>query len=115
MTTRWLLNDPGALKELAERLSRCREVTKHDRGSEPEAWTLAHTFHDLEESFRKFLDDLLPELLSPNVSESETYELLLDIGEELRHILYHIKDPQFFRYLVNVADQVDDETSGSGP
>ena len=32
-------------------------------------------------------------------SEAAIQNALLDIGEELRHILYHIKDPKFFDYL----------------
>ena len=32
-------------------------------------------------------------------SEAAIQNALLDIGEELRRILYHIKDPKFFDYL----------------
>lgn len=50
-----LLRDQTALKRLAERLSQCLEVTKYDQGDEKEAGVLAHSFADLEESFRMFL------------------------------------------------------------
>jgi hypothetical protein len=64
-----------------------------------EAATLAHAFSDLEVSFRKFLDEQLPRLVTAKVSPGEVKDLLLDIGEELRHILYHIRDPKFYKYI----------------
>jgi hypothetical protein len=99
MSGRRLLGDAVALKALAERLSTCKAVTKFGAGEEREAWTLAHAFADLEESFRRFLEEQLPRLAQGQSAESEIHDLLLEIGEEFRHILYHIKDPKFYRYL----------------
>ncbi len=100
MSSGGFLSDPANLRNLAERLSRCRAVTRFDIGEDQEAWTLAHAFADLEQSFRKVLDDQLPRFLQEELSENEINELLLDIGEEFRHVLYHIRDPQFYRYLL---------------
>jgi hypothetical protein len=99
MSGRRLLRDGADLKVLAERLAQCKEVTRFDEGEECEAWTLAHAFADLEESLRTFLDEQLPRLTEGQLEASEIHELLLEIGEEFRHILYHIKDPKFYRYL----------------
>ena len=99
MSGRRLLCDAVALKALAERLSTCEAVTRLDEGEEREAWTLAHALGDLEESFRKFLEDQLPRLTEGQLEASQIQDLLLEIGEEFRHILYHIKDPTFYRYL----------------
>jgi hypothetical protein len=99
MNERRLLGDAVVLKGLAERLSTCKAVTKFDVCEEREAWTLAHAFADLEESFRRFLEEQLPRLAQGQLKESEVHDLLLEIGEEFRHILYHIKDPKFYRYL----------------
>jgi hypothetical protein len=99
MKSDYLLGDPEAWKRLAENLARCEEVTKFDRGQDQEAWTLAHAFADLEESFRKLLENYFPKLLAPEIECGLIHDVLLDIGEELRHILYHIKDPRFFAYL----------------
>lgn len=88
------------LKHLAERLSTCPEVTKYDEGEDEEAWTMAHAFTDLSSSFATFKDKLLPQLLRDEASPARINTLLLEIGEEFRHILYHIKDPRFYRYLV---------------
>lgn len=37
--------------------------------------------------------------MSKKMSGDEIDELLLDVGEEFRHIIYHIKDPKFYDYL----------------
>ena len=99
MSNRRVLQDVTDLKTLADHLSKCPDVTRLDQGDEKEAWTLAHTFGDLEESFRKVLEEQLPRLTQDQLEVSEIYELLLEIGEEFRHILYHIKDSKFYRYL----------------
>lgn len=96
---RRFLNDASNLKELAERLSKCKSVTKFDTDKEKEAWTLTHAFSDLEESFYNFLEKQLPRLLQKDLNEKEITNLLLEIGEEFRHILYHIKDARFYCYL----------------
>lgn len=94
-----VLRDQTAIKRLAERLSQCPEVTKHDRGEEKEAGVLAHSFWDLEESFRTFLNEQLPRLINDRATPAELCDILLEIGEEFRHILYHIHDPKFYHYL----------------
>ena len=99
MSGQQLLEDTAALKALAERLAQCKAVTRFDADEEHEAWTLAHAFADLEESFRRFLEEQLPRLTSGQLTGPEIYDLLLEIGEEFRHILYHIKDPKFYQYL----------------
>ena len=89
------------VKRMAERLSKCPEVTRFDEGQHKEAWGLAGSFADLEDSFRAFLDDQLPKLGEDNLKPEEICDLLLEIGEEFRHILYHILEQQkFYRYLV---------------
>jgi hypothetical protein len=87
------------VKALSYKLSKCENVTKFNKLGEPESWTLAISMKDLEESFVKFLDEQLPQLVNENLTGSEINDLLLDIGEEFRHILYHIKDPKFYEYL----------------
>jgi hypothetical protein len=86
-------------KRLAERLNRCDSVTRFDADGRKEAWTLALTLLDLAESFRTYLDEQLPRLTDEELDCEEIQGVLLDIGEELRHVLYHIRDPRFFAYL----------------
>jgi hypothetical protein len=99
-----LLRDQTAVKRLAERLSQCPEVTKYDQGEEKEAGVLAHSFGDLEESFRTFLNEQLPRLMDEQATAAELCDVLLEIGEEFRHILYHIHDPKFYQYLQREHD-----------
>jgi hypothetical protein len=90
---------PDAALRLAERLARLKAVSQFDVPGEPQAATLVHSMTDLEGSFRTILDVLLPKLLNASVDTDELNDVLLDIGEELRHVLYHIRDPKFFGYL----------------
>lgn len=89
---------------LIEVISGCSTVLKLDRPNEPEASTLAHAFLDLEESFKRFVDVHLPQLTKSDLSEQQICDCLHDIGEEFRHILYHIHDPQLYRHLFAGAD-----------
>jgi hypothetical protein len=88
------------LSKLAAKLAECPAVTKYDAAGEKEAWTMAHAFIDLEGSFKSFLNDQLPKLLNDDLTPQEIHDLLLDIGDEFRHILYHINDPQFYKQLL---------------
>lgn len=99
MSDQRLLGNAEALKALAISLSKCPEVIKFDEGESKEAWVLAHTFSDLEESFHKFLEYHLPGLVQDQTKISEISNRLLEIGEELRHIAYHIKNARFYQYI----------------
>ncbi|MDX1920437.1 MAG: hypothetical protein SFU25_06840 [Candidatus Caenarcaniphilales bacterium] len=89
------------LNFLAEKLARNKSLIKFNNPneSEPESWSLAYALLELENSCSKFTKELLPKLVSENLSEDEINDLLHEIGEELRHILYHIKDSKFYSYL----------------
>ncbi len=99
MTAPHKLLTPDMARLLTERLSHVLNVSRFDQPGEPQAATLIHSLTDLEESFRTILVTLLPRLLDQRLNSDELNDVLLDIGEELRHVLYHIRDPQFFRYL----------------
>ena len=89
---------------LMDVLSRCPKVQDFDQPDELEASTLAHAFLDLEESFRRFVNDQLPDLIRGELSESEICARLDDIGQEFRHIIYHIRDPRFYRHLIDNSE-----------
>jgi hypothetical protein len=90
--------------DLAKCLSQCPQVRRFDRPDYPESTTLAHAFWDLEESFRAFLDVHLKKLVQEDLDPATIHDVLHDIGEEFRHILYHIKDPLYYRYLLSDAE-----------
>lgn len=99
MKEKLLLGELENVEKLAEILSHSKDVTKYDDADNKEAWTIAQGFSDIEESFQRLLN-LLPKLLDDKITDSEINDLLLDIGEEFRHILYHIKDMRYYDYLI---------------
>jgi hypothetical protein len=103
-----LLLTPDVARRLLERLNPIGRVSQFDSPGEPQAETLVHSLTDLEKSFREILDVLLPKLLSESLDSDEINDVLLDIGEELRHVLYHIRDPKYFSHVI------EDERDTSG-
>lgn len=96
-----LLQTKEALAELGDRLAACPMVAQYG-AEEPGALLLA--FSDLEGSMRAFLDEQLPKLADPSVQGEALEDLLMDIREEFRHVLYHLHDPQFFRVVEPTHD-----------
>jgi hypothetical protein len=98
-----LFKDMATVNALAEKLERCAFVNRYSTGRDKEGWTIAHAFADLEESFDTLRNVHFPKILfADNADEIEG--ILLDIGEEFRHILYHLKDPKFYDYLEGSTD-----------
>ena len=95
---------PEDIKYLADCIGMLKEVSRFDKDDEPAAWNLAYTFSELEGSFHKFLDSYLTKLNSDDLKQDEIYEVLLDIGEEFRHILYHLRDAPFYGYIFDAED-----------
>jgi hypothetical protein len=93
------LEKENRVNYLANILLKSSKINNYNDMENKEAWTLAHSFNDLEDSFKKVLTELFPKLRNTEIQETEINDLLLDIGEEFRHISYHIKDPKFFKYL----------------
>ncbi len=91
-------------KELAGQLEKCPEVTRYNSSTEGEAWTLAHALLDLDESFQRFSDQHLPTLMNREAPTTQIYGTLLAITDEFRHILYHMRDPKFFRHLFELEE-----------
>ena len=101
MSRNQVIKDAKDVNDLAERLAKCEKVSKCDEGVDVEGGSLAHSFHDLEESFRELLEVHFPKLMSKDLKPEEIENVLFDIGEEFRHILYHIRDPKTYRYLLD--------------
>ncbi len=85
---------------LIQNLMKSKIVNSYDTPEEKESATLTHALLDMEEGFKAISDDLLPQLLIKNIEEEEVDDVLSSIGEKLRHILYHIHDPNYFNYLI---------------
>jgi hypothetical protein len=94
---------PGSYEFRLRRLQRLLDsspaVSRHNTPEENEAATLSHALLDLEGSFQKVVQELLPKLEKCDIGENEIEDILHAIGEEFRHVLYHIGDPKYYRYL----------------
>ena len=83
---------------IVQNLKKSQKVNSYDKGNEIEAGNIAHALLDMDTAFKEIIN-LLPKLYNCDLSEENVEEILLDIGEEVRHILYHIKDMKFYDYL----------------
>lgn len=106
-----LLNDPADVKQLAEQLSSLDIISKMDLDGDSEAWKMAIAFADISDSFARFNDELLPELVSSR-RDQDIKNVLVEIGDEFRHVIYHVFELGFYAPL---RDLVNDELSSIKP
>ena len=100
------LDDVDDVLALAKLLNKSPKVAEFNKrypnpNQSPEADALANAFRDIEKSSTKVFEQLIPQFKNENLTGGEITEVLLEIGEEFRHILYHIQDPKFFKYLID--------------
>lgn len=97
---------------LEARLAGNPTVARYDDGIEgAEANRLALALSDIEDSLRTTLERHLPRLAAADISEDALSDALLDVKEELGHVLYHLHDSRFFRDLLDLyADEGEDPT-----
>jgi hypothetical protein len=88
----------GETAALAQKLQVVPQVHALDATDEPGGWGLAYSLMEIDESLSRFRE-LLARVKADNLDAGELHGLLIDIGEELRHVLYHVKDSQFYGYL----------------
>jgi hypothetical protein len=74
-------------------------VAKLGTGAEMEASTLAHSVLDIQDLCRRISAEVIPTLLDSRESPQQMTTTLAELGELLREVLYHVRDPQYFRYL----------------
>jgi hypothetical protein len=94
--------------ELGQQLSKIPEVAQFDKPGEPQGHTLAHAVSHGEDSFATFLDNLLPKLANEMASAEDLIDTIHNVGDELRHILYHIHDVKYFSYLLDGPEKGDE-------
>jgi hypothetical protein len=83
----------GSLGE-ADKDTRRSVLSPKTSGSE----TLAHALLDFQESFRAYIENEFSRLEAATSTEAAA-DVLLDLGETIRHVLYHLNNSSFFRYL----------------
>ena len=90
---------------LTARLSAYSQLAELDQPGEPASVTTAHGLLDIEAATTSFVRRLTV-LREANLTGEEVERILFDIGEDFRHILYHLPDMKFYSYL-NAPGQFD--------
>lgn len=103
------MNDDHGVEALANHLEKVpalhRVVRKGGATSErAAAWEIATGLADIRQSADKLFNEIVPRLLSTAPDSEEAEDLLSEVGEEYRHILYHIVTNEFFSYVVPPAE-----------
>jgi hypothetical protein len=89
---------------LSRNIKKCKRVTRYSTETYDEVDTLAHALIDIEESLKQIINDDIPKLYLNELNEKEIDDIILDIGEEFRHLLYHIKDTKVYNYILKLYD-----------
>jgi hypothetical protein len=106
------LSSTLAMKDLVERLERCPQIAKLSDQSHNEASTIAHSLSDLADTSDGYLK-ILPSLVDTSLQGDELIRRLIEVVNQLQHMLYHLGDPRFFRDLLGPLQQDWDETRKS--
>jgi predicted GTPase len=92
------MSDYLEITNLINKLDKCQFVINLNSADEKEAVRLAHAIFDIKKSINIISNKL--EKLN-DIHDSDILEnILFDIREELRHIIYHVKDSHFFNCLI---------------
>jgi hypothetical protein len=87
------------LKTITHNLEKCERVNRYSTKEENQADTLANVFIDIESGLKKIIQEQIPKLYLNELTEEEVDDLILDIGEDLRHLIYHVNDTKVYNYL----------------
>lgn len=96
-----ILKDSNLINTLALNLSRSEKVNSFNGEGIEECGQIAHSLSDMESSMFEVYEKLLPKLLHENITPDKIEDVLFDIAEELRHVLYHIKTPRYWKHIVS--------------
>jgi K+/H+ antiporter YhaU regulatory subunit KhtT len=86
------------LNAVTRNLEKCERVTMHTTKEENQADTLANALIDIEVAMENISREI-PKFYLEDLTSDEVDDLILELGEELRQILYHIEDSRVYDYL----------------
>jgi hypothetical protein len=73
-----------------------------------DSWAIAVGLKDIHRSSEQIFRNLVPSLLATSPTNPEAEQILHAIGEEYRHILYHITTTRFFNYLIGSTPDLEE-------
>jgi hypothetical protein len=91
-----IMSDVLKIKQLNEVLSRSAQVTRFNSDGFVEADAVANAIVDLEKTFKVLSEKLFPQLLDLQKEPAVVDEILWEIRDNLRHVVYHIRDCRTF-------------------
>lgn len=92
------------INALAMNLNGCDSVRGYDRPDETQAGVIAHALSDIEGSIVKLSEELIPKLIFSAKNSEAMKNALSEIGHELAHIVYHVKDTKYFEDMTGMYD-----------
>lgn len=87
------------IQRLAQVFATSDTVRKLDTKDEPGSWRLAYALVEIRHSLAR-LETLMMSTLDAANEANYVDDCLHEIGEELRHVLYHVRDSGYFDYLL---------------
>ncbi len=86
------------INQLYEKLKLTPSLNRANSHKDKEAYELAITLTDIGDSANEITS--LIEEFSKKENPDDILEKLIEIGEELRHIVYHIRNSKFYDYIM---------------
>jgi hypothetical protein len=87
---------PARVVELERLLAQCTSVKKFDDPDQRESGAISLALGDLEDVFRKYLDQSLPRVLAATTCD-ELEAVLFDIRLDFQEVVWHLWYPKSFR------------------
>jgi hypothetical protein len=88
---------------LSRNIEKCKRVTRYSTETYNEVDTFVHALIDIEESLKQIINEDIPKLYLNELNEEDIDDIILNIGEEFRHLLYHIKDTKVYNYILETV------------
>ena len=97
------------IEHLRKILVGVKHLKRFDSPGEPMSAILAHALVDIQESCEEIVKLVSRMNDGDPGGEDQIYNVLIDVGEELRHVLYHVGDCEFYSHLLPVYPAESEE------
>lgn len=90
-----------SITALANVLAQSQLVGRYDLDDHVEADAIANAIADMEAEFQTLTEVVFPKLSASSLSEKDINEILWEVRDRLRHVVYHINDCRTFRDILS--------------